>query len=510
VGIEHTTILADPFRVRQFYRIFETRGYLADAKFQLDSNGIPWLVKADRDFSVGVSLLKSGRWFTEHSRNHWAEEYNCKLEEIRSMTNSNQRDQLRLFARNLRFGALTTRLLWLVHSEVIRTRSTEIRIPTKYIRDMVWGDGFPKRWRQDLRTILSSVSALHISDEKNDSGSIAKFDDKTSILTHFNISNRGKNTECTRKCRFADRQRHEHSQIIVGLGFLGEIERLSNGSGSGGNRKIRLPSYDDDKKSLRENEKLLRKIGKSGRVSSIFMPAILGARDSIHVLSTSQRILFHNIFRERTRVAKKQKRAVAETEVISGNMLTSPSPTRNGRKASPIRCPYLADSKQYVGFNGNRVLKGKGYKVSTWSERMGYVSPAEFFDDLGHLVHFFDLIVVIVDPKSLSWIDLAQAQNQYSSRRSDIERRHLRIYSETDFESRWCAKLGWRNDELSSDEISRHALVDLIHNSEYSNSYWAESLEIDPSTLSKVVRGVRQCPQSLLANFNNLVETHGI
>ena len=126
-------MLADPHRVRQFYRIFETRSYLADAEFQIDSTGIPWLVKADRGFSVGVSLLDSGRWFTEHSRNHWAPEYNHKLEEIRSMSVASQRERLGVFAQGLRFGALSTRLVWLIHSEVIRTRSTELRIPVEYI-----------------------------------------------------------------------------------------------------------------------------------------------------------------------------------------------------------------------------------------------------------------------------------------------------------------------------------------------------------------------------------------
>ena len=509
--IEHIKILADPHRVRQFYRSFETRSYLADAEFQIDSTGIPWLVKADRGFSVGVSLLGSGRWFTEHSRNHWAQEYNHKLEEIRSMSVASQREQLGVFAQGLRFGALSTRLVWLIHSEVIRTRSTELRIPLKYIRDLVWGTDFPARWRQDLNTLLSSISALHILDGTNDSESTVGFDDKTSILTYFKIPKRGEKTDCTSKCKFADRQRHEHSQIIVGLGFLGGIERLANGSGTGGKRQLQLPSYDDDRSSFLENERLLRETGKSGRVSSIFLPAILGARERIKDLSTNQRIMFHNIFRERTRAAKKHKKAVAETEAIKGNMVKSPKPPPGkGRKSPPICCPFLLESKQYVGFNGNRLFKGKGYKVATWTKRMGYSSADGFFNDLYHLVQFFDLTVAILDPKSLSWIDLAQAQNRYPSRRSDIERRHLRIYTEADFELRWSTKLGWSRDERSSDEISRLALVNLIRTYDYPNSYWAEALEIDPSTLSKVVRGARQCPPSLLENFYNLAECYGM
>ena len=327
-------------------------------------------------------------------------------------------------------------------------------------------------------------------------------------MTYFKIPKRGEKTDCTSKCKFADRQRHEHSQIIVGLGFLGDIERLANGSGTGGKRQLQLPSYDDDRS---ENERLLKQVGKSGRVSSIFLPAILGARERIKDLSTNQRIMFHNIFRERTRAAKKHKKAVAETEVIKGNMVKSPKPPPGkGRKSPPICCPFLLESKQYVGFNGNRLLKGKGYKVATWTKRMGYSSADGFFNDLYHLVQFFDLTVAILDPKSLSWIDLAQAQNRYPSRRSDIERRHLRIYAEADFELRWSAKLGWRRDERSSDEITRLALVKLIRNSDYPNSYWAEALEIDPSTLSKVVRGVRHCPPSLLESFYNLAECYGM
>ena len=141
---------------------------------------------------------------------------------------------------------------------------------------------------------------------------------------------------------------------------------------------------------------------------------------------------------------------------------------------------------------------------------MGYSNNDKFFNDLSHLVHFFDLIVAIVDPKSLSWIDLSQAQERFSLRRSDIERRHLRIYTEADFETRWSGKLGWSENELSSDEATALALIELVQGSEQSRSYWADVFEIDPSTLSKILRGKRQCPQILLANFTNLVEFRGL
>lgn len=472
---------------------------MIETRFQSDSNEIPWLIRDDDNFSVGVSLLDSGRWFTEHSRNRWRAEYQEKLQELATLTLTEQRSQLRGIAAALRFGRLSTRIVWLIHSELMRARATSVRIPACYIRDIVWGERVPSHWRQELRKILKSISALHIVDHQLNDDSTNDFGDTSSLITHFNVPGRGKACQCDCNCIYADKSRaHEHVQVSVGMGFLGKLESITNGDGSGGLRKLRLPSPTDNKTVLVQNEKLLKDAGKSGRLTSIFLPAILGDRDHTKRFSTTQRQLFHLIFRERTRSSKKHRSAVAATETFTGDMVRSTKPNRKGAKSPSIRCPFLSPSVEYVGFNGNRVRKGQGYLVSTWQDRAGYSSTSDFLDDLKTIAELLGLIVASIDQKMFEWRQIDELRGLNTAKPAKAKRQHLRIYSMSNFESRWCSLFGWAANAEHDEQCRSARLASLFARFSYSQSYWARRLQVDPSALSKMIRGKRQCSEELL------------
>jgi hypothetical protein len=72
----------------------------------------------------------------------------------------------------------------------------------------------------------------------------------------------------------------------------------------------------------------LRKVGKTGRLMSVFLPAKLGEPAACAALTAPQHRILEAIVRETTRAKSRWRKSVSEPEVFAGNLI----PDFGGRK----------------------------------------------------------------------------------------------------------------------------------------------------------------------------------
>src|SRR4051812_25992926 len=131
---------------------------------------------------------------------------------------------------------------------------------------------------------------------------------------------------------------------------------------------------------------------------------------------------------------------------MHGNVL----PTVNG--TGTFACPLLDPNMDYAGFNGNKLLKGRGYLITSpggWMAKAGHSAdevPA-FFADLAVLAGRFDLIAVGVQPHNPDCLDLGQLSALARSVQpsNPLRHVHLRLYAPADYLARWNRAFGWQD-----------------------------------------------------------------
>jgi hypothetical protein len=232
--------------------------------------------------------------------------------------------------------------------------------------------------------------------------------------------------------------RHHHLQINLGCGFLGVLEQFARHDPQTGARLY------DFRVRGRKGVATLRSVGEQGRLVSVYLPAKLGEPGACAAISGDQHRLLQALVRETTRQAKRRRRDLAETEVFSGNSV------RGFHRKGSLVCPLLDPNGRSVGFNGNGVRKGQGYRLSTpggWLAKAGYAPddvPA-FLDDLAVLSRHLGLTAVALD-RSGGWSDLDQvrALPLTAPGRRALDRLHLRVYACADYLQRWDAFFCWQ------------------------------------------------------------------
>ena len=178
---------------------------------------------------------------------------------------------------------------------------------------------------------------------------------ETALLTHVADLRGTPNDVCGDGCEGLDVRRHHHFLVNVGRGFLGILEQFVQEEDDAGVRTYAFPVQG----RYRRQSSTLRKVGKSGQLVSIYLPAKLGNREACEALTASQHRLLQAIVRETTRNTKEERQSVSEAEVMKGNVI----PTVNGKDS--FACDLLDPQGTFVGFNGNKLLKGRGYLVAS-------------------------------------------------------------------------------------------------------------------------------------------------
>jgi hypothetical protein len=185
----------------------------------------------------------------------------------------------------------------------------------------------------------------------------------------------------------------------------------------------------------------LRRVGKSGQLVTVYLPAKLGDRTVCESLTISQHRLLQAIVRETTRNPKEERENVSEAEVMHGNMI----PTINGK--SSFACRLLAKENDYVSFNGNKLLKGRGYLITSpggWMAKAGYTvdQVRAFLDDLSVLAGKLALIPIGID-KANNCLTLNEVLALVDSSRG-VGHLHLRVYAPADYLARWNQIFEWQ------------------------------------------------------------------
>ena len=113
-------------------------------------------------------------------------------------------------------------------------------------------------------------------------------------------------------------------------------------------------------------------------------------------------------------------------QVIAGNNVA--------RFSGPgtTECPYLQPLVNHIGFNGNGVRRGLGYKLTTWAKKAGYEEDelARFTDDLGFLTDRLGFIAAAIGPRG-DWHRLCISRSQ------KLDDYHIRVYATGDCFDRW-------------------------------------------------------------------------
>lgn len=319
--------------------------------------------------------------------------------------------------KGLSFGPLAERLFWLVHHEVRDRRAAEVALSCDELRRTLWGATGNRYWLAQLRRISKSFSKLRCGDWLEDH---CQSLDKA--LPLFEAIEEG---EDAREFVF-----------VIDEGFLGALEQFAMRAEDG------IVRYEFPSRTK------LRPLGKQQQVQEIYLPVYLGDPVALRKLDLSprQNRLLQAIIREltfpsRTTDGKKPaERSFGSGELIQGDLIRGFS----GKKR--VACPDLGRDVNHVGFNGNGVRRGQGYKLTTWQEKAGYAEHETnlFLEDLNVLSSALGLVIGGLD-KPGKWCPLGPlgTMARDPGRRQQLEQFHVRVYARADCVEQWNRLCGW-------------------------------------------------------------------
>ena len=300
--------------------------------------------------------------------------------------------------------------------------------------------------------------------------------------------------------RLHGRGRHRHLTVAIGTDFLGSLEACGRtGSDSEGVRAYAFEPGTGRRERRREAPSL-RRIGKSGRLRQVFVPALFGGEGTADVNIPARRRLVQALVREITRGH-------------AGRPSLSPAGvTPAFTAARDVPCPALAGDGEWVGFNGNgRGRRGRGYRIDTpagWAARAGCPpgAAAGFVSELTALAGPLGLVAVGVGPGDRVYgpAELAGLAGSPAGR-PVLDRLHVRVYTRPDFPARWASAFGWQLDR----GVGRTFMLDetraAIAAAGLSVRKAAGLADVDPSFLAKILGGRKPPPGGLLDRVRSAV-----
>jgi hypothetical protein len=315
----------------------------------------------------------------------------------------------------------------------------------------------------------------------------------TALLTHVADLRGAPHDTCDENCPDKNGPSHHHFLINVARGFLGALEQL------GSERNPGVRTYDFSLGGQRKKGPTLRSIGKTGHLSSFYLPAVLGRPHYARALTDRHIWLLQSLVRETMRVNKHKGARISETAVFDGRLV------RDFHGTGKIPCPLLNASAKHVAFAGNGVLKGQGYLLMSpggWLAKAGYDRAAvgQFLNDLADLAARLRLTVAGLYRSE--WFDLDQmrAMAQSSTGRQELEKLHLRVYTDHDYLDRWDRFFAWNSGSTPIQVALQNPAVDLsasLAARRMSRRCLAVGIGVDPSFLNKLFKGDKPWPNGL-------------
>ena len=495
-------VLADRDRVEQFALLSRIRGLFRGFEVWTDFQGVVWARKRVGRHCFAVSLLGPGWTFDPYARQRRAEILAERHSSMEDADAGEQRQALERIVADLRLGPIAERVLWAIHHRVMQAKRSLVRIPDCLLARAVWGsdrDARPRHWRKTLREVLQSLTWFHVTAWPEDGPPL--LGDHSALVTHAADLRRFPNDACDEDCPERRGERHSHFLVNVGRGLLGILEQFAKADDGSGVRTYEFKLFGPKK-----GGPTLQRVGKSGNLTTLYLPAKLGEPAACAGFTSNRQRLLQAILRETTRNTKRKgkgkRRDLSEAEVFAGNEI--PGIQRKGT----IACDQLDTDGKYVGFNGNKKLKGLGYCLTTpsgWLAKAGYACNdlKRFFTDLAALAEPLGLIVVGIYVPSRECVDLERLQTLALTGVGcrALAKTHLRIYTAADYVQRWNNHFGWADSlptvereradptaeldaEMKALRISRRAL--------------AIGVDVHPSFVCRIFNGKKRWPSQLL------------
>ena len=487
-------ILADACRADQFLLVGRLRRLLNGYAVYRDTEGTSWATKTVSGRSFAFTWLGPGWVLDPIAQKRRAEDLATRREAMSTATQERHQQELEAVLDKIRLGPTAERLLWLIHQQVLRQRSSVLHLPDFAIADTLWGSQTkPTHWRVEVLKILRGLTWLHVCNEPLNQ--TATPGQQTVLLNHV-VDLRGKeNDVCRDGCAGQGIGNHHHFLVNVGQGFLGMLEDFAQPENDGVVRSYAFPI------GGRKLSSTLRRTGKSGQLVTIYLPAKLGDRKVCEKLTLRQHRLLQAIVRETTRNTKEDRRSVSEAEVIHGNSIL----TFDGK--GTFTCDDLDQDKDYVGFNGNKVLKGRGYLVTSpsgWLAKAGYSLDqlGQFFKDIDILYPKLKIIPAGIVKGGTGCLDLDQLSRLAHSQQKTkaFKRIHLRFYTEANYLARWNRVFKW-SEEMSVNTVMTDPTLTVqstLKEKGLSQRQLAKGMGVDTSLLNKVLRGKKPWPTGWL------------
>lgn len=317
-------------------------------------------------------------------------------------------------------------------------------------------------------------------------------------MTYVADLRKGSAYKCAGFCSEQTPPRHHHYLINVGRGFLGLLEQFGKENEATGIRSYHFPV-----RGPRDAGSTLQRVGKTGRLVSIYLPARLGEPEACSQYTAPQHRLLQALVRETTRSPRRGRKSTAEAEIFAGNIIP------NALGKSKVQCSVLIPDLDYAGFNGNGKRAGLGYYLTTpggWLKKAGY-GPDEmptFLADLAALQTTLGLKVVGIEKSSNRCfsLEVLQAMAAAAALHTNLHCILVRVYTRADYVEHWNQFFHWHGATLEPRRQETEDLLALVaemRRQGISRRVLANGIGIDPSFLSKLFNGRKTWPTHLLS-----------
>ena len=489
-------ILADRARIEQFGRIGSQRGLFSGYTSFVDSQGVTWAEKRFGPYCLAATWLGPGWVFDQYGRSQKASEYEVRRSAMASADPAQHARELAGVIGRLHLGRLAERLLWTVHRKVLKQKTSVVVLADFEIGNDLWGhdrEAWPNHWRQNATETLQGLTWLHVADYAADG--LPLLGAQSALFTHVADMRQIGQDRCPDYCPGRDGLRHHHYLVNIGRGFLGVLERFAQGDDEAGERL-----YDFPIGTAKSSGATLWRVGKTGRLTSLYLPAKLGDPQACGTLDAGQHRMLQMLVGETTRKKRKSRRSLSEPHVFAGNRVPGV------RRGTEIECPLLFRDGSHVGFNGNKRRWGLGYRFGTWLTKAGFVhdDASAFLNALASMPVQIGLIVTGLEPSSGIWYTLSrlQAMSVSVSGRRTLNRLHLRAFSTANYAQQWNSLFQWSGPTIEPVQQGSNRVLDLLaalQRHGVTKQALANGIDMDTSLVSKILNGKRRCSDEFIA-----------
>lgn len=385
----------------------------------------------------------------------------------------------------LRFGPHAERLLWFLHGQVLRTKSSRLLVSDREVSSALWPSPSarpPAHWRSDIAVLFQSLLRLRVvaSDANDDD-----FGPSTRLLTRAEDLRRDPAQDlCPDGCPSRGMGAHHHYLIQLGPAFLGHLEDCRLKAGTGESREYNF-----------YHRRTLGRLSRQNRLGSVFLPAKLGAPGRTAALSPGQHRILQACLQEVTRVPARQRNQPVEHQVFTAGIIP------NFRREL-TRCPLLDPAQELIAFGGNGHRRGLGYQIASpggWCAKAGYdvEQPQDFLRDLLALAAVLGLRIIGATRLPGDWIPGADLLSMAStpSGRQNLRHVHLRVYADADYWTQWATFFEWGPPRTSDSPLAM--LQVRFSTSGLSQRLLAQQVNLGPSLLCRYLSGSRRIPEDV-------------